>query len=153
VLLAHVSMSNDRPAVSVAGAHAAAQRQAAGSGQIIEAIREPWGRGVPGDPEIRFGVGLGRHMVADTCLVYAAAQTIATDRHMDMTEALKVLDVAIDDMAAGRPVSSWRRCRGHVAGRHCGRHDCGVPAHGRDRGAQGFSSRDRRHGSRRTKIH
>jgi hypothetical protein len=121
-------------------------------GQIIEAIQQPWRRQVPGDPEIKFGVGLGRHMVADTCLVYAAAQAIAADRHTDMAEALKVLDAAIDDMASGRPVSPWRRGRRHLAGRYRGRHDCGVQAHVRERGGHEFSSSGRRHGSRQTEM-
>jgi hypothetical protein len=113
-------------------------------GQIIEAIREPGGPHLPGDPEIKFGVGLGRHIAAEASLVHASAQIIAADRHITMEQALRVLDAALDDMAAGRPVSSRERARRQEAPRHRSPRDCGVPAFGRGRGPRRFMSGDRR---------
>lgn len=120
-------------------------------GQIIESIRAPWGRGLPGDREIKLGIGVGRHMVADTCLVSAAAQVIAAETHMDMAEALRVLDTAIDDMAAGRPVTPARG-RPRTSHGHRNRHDWHMPPRGRGREVQGFWTPDRRHSGRKTKT-
>jgi hypothetical protein len=121
-------------------------------GQIIEAVRRPPGPRVPKDPQARLLFGLGRHVAADACLVYAAAQTIAADRHVDMVEALRVLHAAIDDLAAGRPVVERRRGPGPTARRHRSRHDCDVPAHSRGGVSQRFSRSDRRHGVRKIEI-
>jgi hypothetical protein len=121
-------------------------------GKIIESIREPsWGKGLIADPQIKFAIGLGRHMVADTCLLYAAAQTIAADRDMHMAEALRLLDAAIDDMAAGRPVTP-RLGRRHTRHGHRDRHDCDMPTRGRGHEAQRLWAGNRQHGSREHKI-
>jgi hypothetical protein len=120
-------------------------------GQIIESIRGPWGRGLPSDREITLGISIGRHMVADTCLVYAAAQVIAAEARMDMAEALRVLDAAIDDMAAGRPVTPAGD-RAHTSHGHRSQHDWHKPLRGRGREAQAFRTTDRRHSGRKTKT-
>jgi hypothetical protein len=122
-------------------------------GQIIESIREPWGRGAPGDAEIKLGIGLGRHLAADTCLVYAAAQAIATARHMHMGEALQVLDAAVDNMAAGRPVTPRRPGPRHVPPGYRRRNDCDPQARDHGRQAQASLSSRHRHGSKRVRMH